>query len=215
LAVGRKETRKLKADIIQEIKDKAARAQIGILTDFTGLKVEILAQLRRQVKEAEGELKVAKNTLLTRSATEESLLAPLTDQFVGPNALAFGYADPVALAKLLVKFAQEKPLFKIKGGVLAGQVLSPKDIEALSKLPAKEVLQARLLGAMQAVPTGLVMVLAGVLRNFMNALVAIKDQKDGGAEAQELEAPTAEASAAEAPAEEAPAAEPAGGDAEA
>ena len=93
--MGRKESQKLKADIIQELKDKAARAQIGILTDFTGLKVETLAQLRRQVKEADGELKVAKNTLLTRSAADASLIAPLTDQFVGPNALAFGYADPV------------------------------------------------------------------------------------------------------------------------
>jgi len=213
--MGRKESQKLKADIIQELKDKAARAQIGILTDFTGLKVETLAQLRRQVKEADGELKVAKNTLLTRSAADASLIAPLTDQFVGPNALAFGYADPVPLAKLLVKFAQEKPLFKIKGGVLAGQVLSPKDIEALSKLPAKEVLQAQLLGAMQAVPTGLVMVLAGVLRNFMNALVAIKDQKGGEAEAQEAEAPAEESLAEESLAEEAPAAEPAGGDVEA
>ncbi len=182
--MGRKETRRIKANVIQELRDKAAQAQIGILTDFTGLKVDTLTQLRRQVKEVSGELKVAKNTLIRRSATDDSLIAPLADQFVGPNAMAFGYADPVALAKLLVKFAQEKPLFKIKGGVLAGQVLSPEDIEALSKLPAREVLLAQLLGAMQAVPTGLVTVLAGVLRNLMNALVAIKDQKGGGGEGE-------------------------------
>lgn len=181
--MGRKESRKLKAEIIEELKDKAARAQIGVLADFTGLKVETLAQLRRQVKEAEGELKVAKNTLLTRAATDESLLAPLSEQFAGPNAVAFGYADPVSLAKLLVKFAQEKPLFKIKGGVLGGQVLSPTDIEALAKLPSREVLLAQLLGAMQAVPTGLVTVLAGVLRGLLNVLAALKDQKGeaGGA----------------------------------
>jgi large subunit ribosomal protein L10 len=178
--VGRKESRKLKADITEDLKDKAGRAQIGVLTDFTGLQVETLAQLRRQLKEAEGELKVAKNTLLARSASDGSLLAPLVDQFKGPNAVAFGYADPVALAKLLVKFAQEKPLFKIKSGVLGGQVLSAKDIEALSKLPAKEVLLAQLLGAMQAVPTGLVTVLAGVIRGLLNVLVALKDQQGGG-----------------------------------
>jgi large subunit ribosomal protein L10 len=191
--VRRKESRKAKADVIKDLQDKAGRAQIGILTDFTGLKVETMTQLRRQVKEAEGELKVAKNTLLKRSAGADSLIAPLTDQFVGPNALAFGYADPVLLAKLLVKFAQEKPLFKIKGGVLAGQVLSPRDIEALSKLPAREVILAQLLGAMQAVPTGLVTVLAGVIRNFLNVLVALKDQKDGG-EAAEAETEAAPAS---------------------
>jgi large subunit ribosomal protein L10 len=188
LVVRRKESRKAKAQVIKDIQEKAAQAQIGILTDFTGLKVETMTQFRRQVKEASGELKVAKNTLLRRSATDDSLFAPLADQFVGPNAMAFGYADPVALAKLLVKFAQEKPLFKIKGGVLGGQVLSAKDIEALSKLPAREVLLAQLLGAMQAVPTGLVTVLAGALRNLMNVLVAIKDQKDGGVESAGPEA---------------------------
>jgi large subunit ribosomal protein L10 len=204
LPVGRKESRKAKADTIKELQDKAAQAQIGILTDFTGLKVETLTQLRRQVKEAEGELKVAKNTLLKRSAGTESLMAPLTDQFEGPNAVAFGYADPVPLAKLLVKFAQEKPMFKIKGGVLSGQVLSPQDIEALSKLPPREVILAQLLGAMQAVPTGLVTVLAGVIRNFLNVLVVLKDQKGDG------EGPEAEAEVevvAEAEAEAAPAGE--------
>ncbi|MBW1992285.1 MAG: 50S ribosomal protein L10 [Deltaproteobacteria bacterium] len=183
--MGRKETRKLKAEIIEELREKAARAQIGVLADFTGLNVEAMSQLRRQLKEADGELKVAKNTLLRRSATDNTLLAPLVDQFVGPNALALGYTDPVPLAKLLVKFAQEKPVFKIKAGVLGGQVLSPADIEALAKLPSKEVLQAQLLGAMQAVPAALVTVLTGVIRNFLNVLVALKDQKDGGEGAAE------------------------------
>lgn len=181
--MGRKESRKAKAEVVQELKEKAARAQICVLTDFTGLKVESLAQLRQQLKEAQGELKVAKNTLLRRAAANDSLLTLLADRFEGPNAVAFGYADPVAVAKLLVKFAQEKPLLKIKGGVLAGQVLAPKDIEALSKLPPREVLLAQLLGVMQAVPRGLVTVLAGVLRGLLNVLVAIKDQK-GGKEAE-------------------------------
>jgi large subunit ribosomal protein L10 len=185
--VRRKESRKAKALVMEELREKAGRAQIGVLTDFTGLKVEIMTQLRRQVKEADGELRVAKNTLLRQSAEGDSLIAPLTDQFEGPNAVAFGYTDPVALAKLLVKFAQEKPLFKIKAGVMGGQVLSPKDIEALSKLPAREVLLAQLLGAMQAVPTGLVTVLAGIIRGLLNVLVAIKDQKNGGEDASPAE----------------------------
>ncbi len=192
--MGRKESRKAKAAIMEELRDKAGRAQLGVLTDFTGLKVEMMSQLRRQVKEVDGELKVAKNTLLKQSAEGDSLMAPLSDQLVGPNAVAFGYTDPVGLAKLLVKFAQEKPLFKIKAGVMGGQVLNPKDLEALSKLPAREVLLGQLLGAMQAVPTGLVTVLAGVIRGLLNALVAIKDQKGGGEEAPAAgEAATGEA----------------------
>lgn len=174
-----------KDQVVQELKEKAAKAQIGILTDFSGLNVEAMTQLRRQVKEAQGELKVAKNTLLRRAAEEAEVLAPINDQFIGPNALALGYGDPVALAKLLVKFAQDKPLFfKIKAGALGGQVLSPQDVEALSKLPAREVLLAQFLGVLQGVPTALVTVLSGVIRNLLNVLVALKDEKGGGEEGE-------------------------------
>jgi large subunit ribosomal protein L10 len=100
-----------------------------------------------------------------------------------------GYEDPVTLAKLLVKFAQDTPLLKIKGGALGEQTLTAQEVDALSKLPSREVLLSQLLGVLQGVPQALVTVLAGVLRNFLNVLVAIKDQKGGGEE----EAPAAEA----------------------
>jgi large subunit ribosomal protein L10 len=181
-----------KAEIVQEIQEKASRSQIGILSDFTGLKVEDMTRLRRQLQEAGGELKVVKNTLLSRAGAGDSPLAPLTSGLAGPNALALGYQDPVALTKVLIKFAQERPLLQIKLGVLGGSVLSAKDLEALSKLPAREVLLAQLLGVLQGVPTALVTVLSGVIRNLLNVLVALKDQK-----------------AASEPAGAAPAAEPA------
>jgi large subunit ribosomal protein L10 len=172
-----------KAEIVQQILGKIAKSQIGILSDFKGLKVEDLTRLRRQLREAEGELKVVKNTLLTRAAAGDSAMAPLNSQFTGPNALTLGYGDPVALTKVLIKFAQERPQLQIKAGVLGGQVLSAKDLEALSKLPAREVLLARLLGVLQAVPTALVTVLSGVVRNLLNVLVAVRDQKAAAAPA--------------------------------
>ena len=190
-----------KATIVEELRDKAARAQVGFLADFTGLPVEAMTQLRRQVKEAGGELKVAKNTLLRRAAGDASLLSPVAEGLKGPNALVLGYADPVVLAKLLVKFSQDRPLFKLKGGVLTGQTLTPQDVEALSKLPGREVLLAQLLGVLQGVPQGLVTVLAGVIRGLLNVLTAIRDQKGGGAEATPEEAPAAAPEAAETPAE--------------
>lgn len=199
--------RQEKAEIVARLREKVGRAQIGILADFTGLKVGAMTQLRRQLKEAEGELRVTKNTLLKRAAGADSLLSPIAGGLTGPNALALGYADPVALARVLVKFAQERPLLKIKGGVMGGQTLSPQEVEALSKLPAREVLLAQVLGALNAVPTALVTVLAGVIRNLLNVLLALKDQKGGGEEAPAEEAPAAEAPSAEAPASEAPAAE--------
>lgn len=166
-----------KDKVVQEIREKASRSKIGILTDFKGLKVEEMTRLRRQIQEASAELKVVKNTLLRRAAADESPIGPLLSLFTGPNALTLGYADPVALAKIITKFAQEKPQLAIKGAVLGGQLLTPKDLEALSKLPPKEVLMAQFLGVLNGVPTGLVTVLAGVIRNLLNVLVAYRDKR--------------------------------------
>ncbi|HEX9884301.1 MAG TPA: 50S ribosomal protein L10 [Desulfobaccales bacterium] len=201
-----------KAEIVQGILEKIAKSSIGILSDFKGLKVEDLTRLRRQLREAEGELKVVKNTLLTRAAAGDSAMAPLTSQFTGPNALTLGYGDPVALTKVLIKFSQERPQLQIKAGVLGGQVLSAKDLDALSKLPAKEVLLAQLLGVLQALPTALVTVLSGVVRNLLNLLVALRDQKAAAEPAEAAEpseaAPPSEPAGASTPEEPAGAAEP-------
>lgn len=172
-----REVIKEKDKIVQEIREKVSRSQIGILTDFKGLKVEDMTRLRRQLREADAELKVVKNTLLRRAAADDSPIGGLLPHFTGPNAITLGYADPVALAKILTKFAQEKPQLGIKGAVLGGQMLTAKDLEALSKLPAREVLLAQLLGVLQGVPTGLVMVLAGVIRSLMNVLSAYRDKQ--------------------------------------
>jgi large subunit ribosomal protein L10 len=199
-----------KAEIVQELQERIGRSQFNILADFTGLKVEEITRLRRQVREADGELRVVKNTLLSRAAAEGSPVAALSSQFVGPNAVTFGYGDPVALAKVLIKFAQEKPQFKLKAGVLSGQVLTAQEVDALSKLPDREVLLAQLLGVLQGVPTALVTVLAGVIRNLLNVLVALKDKKAeaepaGAGPAPEPaaapEAPAAPESGSETPAE--------------
>lgn len=166
-----------KAEIVQEIQETVAKSQIGILTDFKGLKVEDMTRLRRQLSEAEGELRVVKNTLLRRAAADDSPLAPLLSHSTGPNALTLGFADPVAVTKVLIKFAQEKPQLVIKAGALGGKALTAKDLEALSKLPAREVLLAQLLGVMKGVPTALVSVLAAVPRGLLNVLVALRDKK--------------------------------------
>lgn len=193
-----REVIKEKAKIVEEIREKASRSQIGILTDFKGLKVEEMTRLRRQLQDASAELQVVKNTLLRRAAADDSPIGPMLSHFTGPNALTLGYADPVALAKIMTKFAQDKPQLEIKAAVLSGQLLSAKDLEALSKLPSREVLLAQFLGLLQGVPTALVTVLAGVIRNLLNVLVAYRDKKaesEGPGEAAVAEA-AAEAEAA-------------------
>lgn len=193
-----------KAEIVQDIQGKFRRSKFRVLADFTGLPVEDMNRLRRQIQDMDGELKVVKNTLLERATGGAS---PLASHFVGPNAVTFGYGDPVNLAKVLVKFAQERPKFTLKAGMLADQALTAQEVEALSKLPEREVLLAQFLGVLQGVPGALVNVLAGVIRGLLNALVAIRDQK---AEAEGAGAPPpAEAAAGpEAEAEPVPEAGP-------
>jgi large subunit ribosomal protein L10 len=203
-----------KAEIVQAIQEKVAKSQIGILTDFKGLKVEDMTRLRRQLQESDAELTVVKNTLLRLAGADDSPLAPLISHATGPNALTLGYADPVTVTKVLIKFAKEKPQLVIKAGALGGQALTLKDLEALSKLPAREVLLAQLLGVLQGVPRGLVTVLAGVVRNLLNVLVALKDKKAESEPAAveaaaETAAPEAEAAPAAETAPEAAAATPA------
>jgi large subunit ribosomal protein L10 len=200
-----------KAEVVQAIQEKVAKSQIGILTDFKGLKVEDMTRLRRQLQDADAELTVVKNTLLRRAGADDSPLAPLLSHATGPNALTLGYADPVTVAKVLIKFAHEKPQLVIKAGALSGQALTLKDLEALSKLPAREVLLAQLLGALQGVPRGLVTVLAGVIRNLLNVLTALKDKKAESepAAAAAPEAQEAAPAAADPEAQAAPAEEPA------
>lgn len=194
-----------KAEIVQELQERIGRSQFNILADFTGLKVEEMTRLRRQVREADGELRVVKNTLLERAVAGDSSMGSLSSLFVGPNAVTFGYGDPVNLAKVLIKFAQEKPQFKLKAGVLSGQVLTAQEVDALSKLPDREILLAQFLGVLQGVPTALVTVLAGVIRNLLNVLVALKDKKAESEPAAASPAPEAPEEAAagspEAPAE--------------
>jgi large subunit ribosomal protein L10 len=190
-----------KAEVVQEIQEKVSRSQIGILTDFKGLKVEDMTRLRRQLQESGAELTVVKNTLLRRVAAEDSPINSLMPHFTGPNALTLGYTDPVAVTKVLIKFSQEKPQLMIKAGALGGQVLTLKDLEALSKLPAREVLLAQLLGVLQGVPTALVTVLSGIIRNLLNVLVALRDQKAASSPAEAAEPPAAPEAPAEAAAE--------------
>jgi large subunit ribosomal protein L10 len=198
-----------KAEIVQAIQEKVAKSQIGILTDFKGLKVEDMTRLRRQLQDADAEITVVKNTLLRRAGADDSPLGLMLSHITGPNALTLGYADPVTVTKVLIKFANEKPQLVIKAGALGGQALTLKDLEALSKLPAREVLLSQLLGVLQGVPRGLVTVLAGVIRNLLNVLVALKDQKAEGEPAAAEVAAAPEAAAAAPEAEPAPEPEPA------
>ena len=168
--------REEKASIVDELSDKFAKAKIAIITDYRGLTVSVMQELRRKLRENNAEVKVAKNTLLRR-AVKGTSFEGIESHFLGTTAVTVSYEDPVTPAKIIVEFLKDNPQLEIKAGSLEGKELSSEDIKALSKLPSKEILLGQLLSVMNAVPTGFVQVLSGVPRNFVNVLQAIKDQK--------------------------------------
>lgn len=138
-----------KVDSVATIEHDLGRATVAVLAEYRGLTAGEMNRLRRAVREANGRCRVAKNTLAKRAASSSRYdkVAPLLQ---GPLALILGFEDPVAVAKLAVKFADELPKLQIKGAVLDGQVLPAAEVKALAALPSREVLMAQLLGLLQA-----------------------------------------------------------------
>jgi large subunit ribosomal protein L10 len=166
-----------KKQITENLHEKFLRSKVVIATDYKGLNVGAISNLRKKLREFEIEYRVVKNTLLER-ASEYTEAALIKDKFKGPTAIALSYKDPVAPAKILVKFAETNKNLIIKAGVLNGKVLDFNSIKALSTMPSREVLLGQLLSAMNGVPVSFVRTLAGVPKKFLYVLQAIKNQKE-------------------------------------
>lgn len=166
-----------KKELVEDLHRCFQKAAILILTDNKGLNVESVNELRRKLRDAGVEYRVVKNTLLWRAA-EGTDVAVVTDDFIGPTAIAIGYDDPVEPAKVLAEFAKANEKLEIKAGVMNGDRLAVDNIVALSKLPSREVLLSQFLSVLNGVPTSFVRVLNGVPQKLVYALNAIRDQKD-------------------------------------
>ncbi len=163
--------------LIDELTEKLSRSQAAFLTDYRGLNVARITELRNLLREKETEYRVVKNTL-ARIAARQSGNEELAEYLNGPMAVALVYGDPAAAAKTLVGFAKEEAALEICGGVLDGGYLDADGLKRLAELPTKDVMRAMLLGTMNAVPGGFVNVLSGVIRQAVQVLNAIKEQKE-------------------------------------
>lgn len=169
-----------KKEIVRGLNEKFSSSAVVILTDYKGLDVAKMNDLRRKLREADVEYRVVKNTLLRRAA-EGTDVALIADRFTGPSAVAISMADPVAPAKVLTDFARENDKLEIRAGVMEGRAMGPEGIKALSSLPSREVLLGQLLSVMNGVPTSLVRLLSAVPRRMLYLLTAIKEQKETAA----------------------------------
>ncbi|SDF74750.1 50S ribosomal protein L10 [Sporomusa acidovorans] len=168
-----------KLQTVAEIKEKLSATKGAVLTNYRGLTVAQDTKLRRKLREAGVEYRVFKNTM-TRIAAKEAGIEGLDSYLEGPTAIAMSSTDPVAPAKIISDFIKENKLqaLEVKAGLVEGKVIDVAGVKALSSLPPKEVLVARVLAGMQSPIAGFVNVLAGNLRNLVYALEAVRKQKE-------------------------------------
>jgi large subunit ribosomal protein L10 len=199
-----------KVAVVDEIRTKLAEADATVLTEYRGLTVHELADLRGSLRGSGTEYKVFKNTL-ARRAIEGAGYDEITSMFEGPVALAFVRGDAAAAAKALRDFGRDNPALVVKGGLLGERVITPSEIEALADLPSREVMLTRIAGMFQAPLTKAAGLFQAFTRNFAYGVQALIDERIAGGEAlpaaTEGEAPDAEDAAAEETAAEVPAAD--------
>ena len=165
---------------VESLVGKFGDAPIAVLADYRGLTVAEVTELRAKLREADGELLVAKNTL-ARLAVAGTDASAIERWLVGPTALAFGYQDPAALAKALHVFAKENEALEVKGAVMEGEVLEAGQVEQLALLPGRDQLRATLLALFNTPATQLVRLLNTPGQQLANLLAAFKDKLEAAA----------------------------------
>ena len=169
-------TKEQKKKNFEELKKSIKKEKIVIFVDFTGLKVTDMFELRKKLKKIDGQLKVAKKTLI-QLAFEESGLKADIKKIPGEIAVVFGYKDEIAPTKLVYDISKTNSNLKILGGFFENEYKDAEDFIALAQIPSKEILLSRLVGSMSSPVTGFVRALQYNIKGLVFALEAIKESK--------------------------------------
>jgi large subunit ribosomal protein L10 len=168
-----------KAESIDALRTRISGATTAVLTEYRGLTVQQLSELRKQLKAAAAEYCVVKNRL-ARIAVEGSPLAGLRPHLTGPTGMVIGRKDPAAVAKTLATFARTNPALTVRMGVIDGQLLEPPALKAVADLPSREVLRGQLVGNVQ----GPLAALVGLLQAPQRELAYVLAERGKGASAE-------------------------------
>lgn len=165
-----------KKQVVEDVSAVVSNSVAAIVAEYRGLTVEQMKVLRREAHDNNVFVRVVKNTLLRR-AVKDTDFACLDEHLVGPLAFAAS-EDPVAVAKILAKYAKQYDALNIKVGSMAGSLLNEADIKALAQLPSREELLAKLMGTMQAPIAKFVQTLNEIPTKFVRGLAAVRDAKE-------------------------------------
>ncbi len=169
-----------KEDTIAGVHDALKNSQGIVFTDYRGLTVAQVSDLRKKLRDADASFAVVKNTLFKRASEGLVDADPKLDETLnGPTAIAFAKSDPVSTAKILTDYiaANRNTPLKIKGGLVGGKFFTPAQVDQLSKTPPREVLISQMLGAFNSPISGFVGTLNGILGNFVFTLQAVADKR--------------------------------------
>jgi large subunit ribosomal protein L10 len=167
--------RREKEQSVSSLGERMKDIQAVVLTNYRGLNVEQMNQLRQRLREEKISYRVVKNTLM-KLASKGTDLEKLDGYFEGPTAVAIAYRDPIPLAKILTEFAKAQPALEIKAALVQGRVASPEEVKALASMPSREVLLAQVLGAIQMSGGLLGVALMSVLQQVLRIIQARADQ---------------------------------------
>jgi large subunit ribosomal protein L10 len=173
-----------KTETVKDIAGRFERAEAALLTEYRGLRVTEIAEVRNALREADADYKVLKNTL-TRLAVRKVGLDELVEILQGPTAVAFCRGDASAAAKAIDDAAKKYPVLSLKGGVLKGKVIGADQAKALAKLEPRDVQLAKIVMMMNSPVQQTANVLAALLRDFGSMLAQVVAQKQGGEEQKE------------------------------
>ncbi|MCK5607784.1 50S ribosomal protein L10, partial [Candidatus Pacearchaeota archaeon] len=205
-------TKQQKDDILQGLVDKFAKSKSVIFTDYRGLDVASVSDLRTKLREGGAEAKVAKKTLM-RLAAKDQKIDEIPDEILdGPVAATFSYEDELGGLKILFNFSKENEKLKLLGGIIDGKIVGKDEIIQLAKLPSRDELLAKLIGSMNAPVSGFVGIMSNLMSGFVRVVSAYKETlpADGAAPAEVAEeAPSVEVETEEKTEKEAPAEAPA------
>ncbi len=168
-----------KSTIVADVRERLGRLPNVYLTDFTGLKVKQVTDLRRRFRQAGLEYVVLKNTLAQRALAEVDI-AGLDAALAGPTGWVFA-EDPVAAAKIIADFQKEAETFQVKAGLVEGRALTPDEVKRLAKLPSRTELLSQLAGAFQAPLQAFLGATNGLLYQWVGALEALRSQRSESA----------------------------------
>ncbi|MDP7421898.1 MAG: 50S ribosomal protein L10 [bacterium] len=166
-----------KKNVIDQLTGKIKEAEFATMTDFSGLKVAEINDLRDQLREAGGEYRVVKNRLFKLAMNNLSPEGDIASFMKGPTGVVFSQEDAFKPVKVAVDFSKKLKKFTIKGGIAGCRILTEQEVQEVAKIPSKEYLYATVVGAFQAPMGGMVTTLSGILSKFVNVLREISDQK--------------------------------------